>query len=111
MITLLLLLAAAASTDPRLVCSADEKLVVVTPETSALKPLEQQPAEPAVALAAAADTLVAVSSSGTVLQLREGQWREVTKIGGKGTQEMPLRVDSRYPQWATIWLRGGDPGT
>jgi hypothetical protein len=111
MIPLLLLLAAAASADPRLVCSADEQLVVVTPETGARKPFEQQPAEPAVALAAAADTLVAVSSSGAVAQLRDGQWRDVTRIGGNGTQERPLRVDSRYPQWATIWLRGDDPGT
>ena len=111
MISLLLLLAAAAAADPRLVCSADEQLVVVSPESGARKPVERQPPEPAVALAAAGDTLVAVSSSGTVLQLRDGQWREVTRIGGKGTQERPLRVDSRYPQWATIWLRGDDPGT
>jgi len=111
MLTLLLLLAAASATDARLVCSADERLVVVSPDTGASKPVEPQPPAPPVALGAAGDTLVAVSASGSVAQLRDGQWREVTRLGGNGTQKRPLRIDSRYPQWATIWLRGDDPGT
>ncbi len=111
MLFLLFLLTAAATPDARLVCSADERLVLVAPETGARKPIEQQPPEPAVALGAAGDTLVGVSSSGAVVQFRDGQWREVTRLGGKGTQDTPLRIDSRYPQWATIWLRGDDPGT
>src|SRR6267142_546801 len=111
MLSLFLLLAAAATPDARLVCSVDEQLVVVASETGARKPVDQQPPEPAVALGTAGDTLVGVSSSGAVLQLRDGQWREATRLGGKGTQDRPLRIDSRYPQWATIWLRGDDPGT
>lgn len=111
MLSLFLLLAAAATPDARLVCSVDEQLVVVASETGARKPVDQQPPEPAVALGTAGGTLVGVSSSGAVLQLRDGQWREATRLGGKGTQDRPLRIDSRYPQWATIWLRGDDPGT
>lgn len=108
---LAVLLAAAPSSAARLVCSADEQLVTVAPESGARKPIEPQPPAPAVALGAAGDTLVAVSSSGAVVQLRDGQWREVTRLGGGGTQKRPLRIDSRYPQWATIWLRGDDPGS
>ena len=111
MLLLLLLLAAGPAPDARLVCSADEKLVVVAPDTGAKKPVAPQPSEAPVALGAAGDTLVAVSESGAVSQLRDGQWREVTKLGGKDSQNRPLRIDSRYPQWATIWLRGNDPGT
>jgi len=111
MLSLLFLLAAAAAPDARLVCSVDEQLVVVAPETGTRKPLERQPPQAAVALGAAGDTLVGVSASGAVLQLRDGQWREVTRLGGNGVQKWPLRIDSRYSQWATIWLRGDDPGT
>src|SRR5207244_4295991 len=75
------------------------------------KPVEPQLPAPAVALGTAGDTLVAASASGSIMQLRDGQWREVTRIGGSGVQKRPLRIDSRYPQWATIWLRGNDPGT
>ena len=108
---LLVLLAAAPATDARLVCAAGEQLVTVAPEDGARKPLAPQPPAPPVALGAAGDTLVAVSASGAVVQLRDGQWREVTRLGAEGTQSTPLRIDSRYPQWATIWLRGDDPGT
>jgi hypothetical protein len=111
MLFLLFLLAAAPVPDARLVCSADEQLVVISPETGAKKPVEPQPPAPAVVLGAAGDTLVAASTAGSVMQLREGKWREVTRIGGDGVQTRPLRIDSRYPQWATIWLRGDDPGT
>src|SRR6266852_5186285 len=111
MLFLLFLLAAATPPDARLVCSADEQLVVVSPETGARKPVEPQPPAPAVALGTAGDTLVAASASGSIMQLRDGQWGEVTRIGGSGVQKRPLRIDSRYPQWATIWLRGDDPGT
>src|SRR6267154_6651602 len=111
MLALLFVLAAASGTDARLVCSADEKLVVVSPDTGAKTALEPQPPAAPVALGVAGDTLVGVAASGAVMQLREGQWREVTKLGGNGTQKRPLRIDSRYPQWATIWLRGNDPGT
>jgi hypothetical protein len=89
----------------------DEKLVVVAPDTGASNPVAQQPPVPPVALGAAGETLVGVSSSGAVSQLRDGQWREVIRLGDNRVQKRPLRIDSRYPQWATIWLRGHDPGT
>src|SRR5436190_4948047 len=111
MLLLLLLFAAGPLQDARLACTADEQVVQVAPETGAKKPIEPRPPAAPVALGAAGDTLVAVSASGSVLQLRGGQWREVTRIGGEGIQKRPLRIDSRYPQWATIWLRGDDPGT
>jgi hypothetical protein len=111
MLALLLVLAAGSAADARLVCGMGEKLVVVAPETGATKPIAPQPTARPVALGAAGDTLVGVSAAGAVLQLRDGQWREVTRIGGNGVQRMPLRIDSRYSQWATIWLRGDDPGT
>jgi hypothetical protein len=108
---LLVLLAAPASQDARLVCSMDEKLVVLTSLTGAKKPLEPQPPKPPVALAPAGDTLVGVSADGAVMQLREGQWRELTKLGDEKSSKRPLRMDSRYGQGALIWLRGNDPGT
>ena len=111
MLLLLLLFAAGPLSSAPLVCTADEQVVQVAPEAGAKKPIEPQPPAAPVALGAAGDTLVAVSASGSVLQLRGGQWREVTRIGGEGIQKRPLRIDSRYPQWATIWLRGDDPGT
>ena len=111
MLLLLLLFAAGPLQDARLACTADEQVVQVAPETGAKKPIEPRPPAAPVALGVAGDTLVAVSASGSVLQLRAGQWREVTRIGGEGIQKRPLRIDSRYPQWATIWLRGDDPGT
>ena len=111
MFALLLILAAGSAADARLVCSMNEKLVVVAPETGASKPVAPPPPARPVALAAAGDTLVGVSASGAVMQLRDGQWREVTRLGGNGVQKRPLRIDSRYSQWATIWLRGDDPGT
>src|SRR5258706_347066 len=43
MLPFLFLLAAAASADARLVCSADEKLVVVAPDTFARKPFRAAP--------------------------------------------------------------------
>src|SRR5262245_15668322 len=111
MLLLLLLFAAGPLPEARLACTADEQGVQVAPETGAKKPIDPQPPAAPVALGAAGDTLVAVTGSGSVLQLRGGQWREVTRIGGEGIQKRPLRIDSRYPQWATIWLRGDDPGT
>jgi hypothetical protein len=101
----------AVASDARLVCNAAERLVTVEPDTGVSRPVEPQPPAAAVALGAAGDTLVAVSASGQIAQLREGRWHEVTRLGGDGVQPTPLRIDSRYPQWATIWLRGNDPGT
>src|SRR2546429_4934270 len=111
MLSLLLLLAAATVQDARLVCSVAEQLVVVAPETGTRKPLERQPPQAAVALGAAGDTLVGGSASGAVLQLRDGQGREGTRLGGNGGQKWPLRIHPRYSPWATIWLRGDDPWT
>jgi hypothetical protein len=111
MFAILLVLAAGAAADARLVCNRDEKLVVVAPDTGASNLVAQQPPAASVALGAAGETLVSVSSSGAVSQLRDGQWSEVTRLGDNRVQKRPLRIDSRYPQWATIWLRGHDPGT
>jgi hypothetical protein len=111
MLGALLLLAAAAAPETSLVCTADEKLVVLTSEKGPKKALEPQPPKAPVALAPAGDTLVAVSADGAVMQLREGKWREVTKLGDEKTSKRPLRIDSRYGQGALIWLRGKDPGT
>src|SRR2546425_6743062 len=109
MLALLLVLAAASGADARLVCSMDEKLVVVTPETGASKPVTPQPPARPVALGAAGDTLVGVSAAGAVLQLRDGQWRGVARLGGQGGQKRPLRVGSRYPHGGTHSRSGGHP--
>src|SRR2546425_5932661 len=97
MLALLLVLAAASGADARLVCSMDEKLVVVTPETGASKPVTPQPPARPVALGAAGDTLVGVSAAGAVLQLRDGQWRGGTRVRGKGGGKKAARVDPQKP--------------
>ena len=107
----LLVVVAAAAPDTRLVCTSADKLVVVSPDTGAKKPLDPQPPAPPVALAPAGETLVAVSAEGAVTQLRDGQWREVATVGDEKSSSTPLRIDARYGQGALIWLRGNDPGT
>src|SRR2546429_7559555 len=101
MLSLLLLLAAATVQDARLVCSVAEQLVVVAPETGTRKPLERQPPQAAVALGAAGDTPVRGSASGAGLQLRDGQWREVTRVGGNGGQKGAVRVGPGIPHGGT----------
>src|SRR2546429_9281046 len=109
MLSLLLLLAAATVQDARLVCSVAEQLVVVAPETGTRKPLERQPPQAAVALGAAGDTLVGGGASGAGLQLRDGQGREGTRLGGNGGAKWPLRVGPSNSPWATLRLPRDHP--
>src|SRR5437879_2096822 len=79
--------AAGRRQEARRAWSADGQVVQVAPGAGAKRRMEPRPPAAPVALGAAGDTLVAVSASGSVLQLRAGQWREVTRIGGEGIQK------------------------